>query len=248
MKKLLLTFIFFTSLLNASSINLALAANVSYAIDDLVSAFHKLHPNTTVNVTLGSSGKLTAQIKYGAPYDVFLSANMAYPIAVYKENLTLTKPRVYAKGTLILLSNKPRDFSQGVNIIQSSKIKSIAMANPRTAPYGMATKEFLTNIKLYNKVKSKFVFGESVSQTVAYTARATDIGFIAKSALFSKQMKKFTKGKNWIDLDATLYTPIKQGIVLLKHASTNQDAKAFYDFILSAEAKKIFKKYGYIVQ
>ena len=236
------------SLLNASVVNVALAANVSYAVEDLVDAFHKIHPHTKVNITLGSSGKLTAQIKYGAPYDIFLSANMDYPDALYKERLALTKPIVYAKGTLVLLSNRSRDFSKGINIVEDTSIKSIAIANPKTAPYGMATKELLLNEKLYKKIKSKLVFGESVSQTVAYTARATDIGFIAKSALFSKQMKKFYKEKNWIDLDPTLYTPIKQGIILLKHAQDNHEAKTFYDFLLSQEAKEIFSKYGYIVK
>jgi len=248
MKKLLLFFILLSSLLHASTINIALAANVSYAIEDLVDTFHNSYPDTQVNITLGSSGKLTTQIKYGAPYDLFLSANMAYPFVLYKENLTLTKPRVYAKGTLILLSHKNRDFTQGLNIIENPEIKSIAIANPRTAPYGIATKELLLNTKQYKKIQHKLVFGESVSQTVAYTARSTDIGFIAKSALFSKQMQGFTQGKNWIDLDTSLYTPIEQGVVLLKHAQANKDAKAFYDFLFTQDAKEIFRKYGYIVK
>jgi molybdate transport system substrate-binding protein len=247
LKKIVFVSLLLSSLLNAS-VNLALAANVSYAIDELIEGFHTLHPQININVTIGSSGKLTTQVIHGAPYDVFMSANMHYPQTLYKQKLTLTKPLVYAKGSLVLLSTRKRDFTQGVFLVEDSSIKTIAIANPKTAPYGIATKEFLENLHLYKKMKPKFVYGESISQTVAYTATATDLGFIAKSALFSKNLHKFMKKRYFIELDTQLYTPIKQGVVLLKHAQDNHDARLFYDFILSKQGKTIFKKYGYITQ
>lgn len=246
MKKLLFFIFILGSITQASSINLALAANVSYAIDDLILAFHKQHPQIKVNVTLGSSGKLTTQVMHGAPYDILMSANMNYPAKLYERKLTLTKPLIYAKGSLILLSNKKRDFTKGLHLLEDKSIKTIAVANPKTAPYGIATKEFLRNAKLYNTLQKKFVYGESVSQTVVYTATVTDIGFIAKSALYSPKLQEFMQRKYWIDLDTKLYTPIKQGIVLLKHAQNNAEAKLFYHFILSENAKQIFQKYGYL--
>ncbi len=229
----------------AGTIRIAVAANVSYAIEDLKDAFAKDHPNTKVQVILGSSGKLTAQIKNAAPYDLFMSANMKYPEALYIDKMAVSKPLVYAKGTLATLSVKPQNFSKGMALLRDPKIKRIAVANAKTAPYGKAAQEALQNAKLYDEVKAKLIFAESASQAVSYTVTAADLGFIAKSSLYSKQMQKYKEGKNWREVDSTLYAPIEQGIVILKRGESNPEVKAFYDFMLSAEAKKILVKFGY---
>ncbi len=234
--------------LHAATLNIAVAANVSYAINELKAKFHQKHPNINVEITLGGSGKLTAQILHGAPYDLLLSANMAYPEALYNRGFATTPPKVYAQGAVAMLSTHVRDFSQGIFIVKSPNIKRIAIANPKTAPYGKATVEALKNAKLYKAVKNKFVYGESISQTVAYTMIAADIGFVAKSALYSKKMQRFKEHKNWIAVNPKLYTPIKQGVVILKRAKNNHDATLFYDFLTTSDAKAIFKKYGYNVE
>ena len=244
MNKLLILLALSISVVNAGTISVAVAANVSYAIEDLKKEFNKTHPNTKVRVTLGSSGKLTAQIKHGAPYQLFMSANMKYPVALYLEKIAITEPVVYALGSLALLSNKSRNFSDGIYLLQSKKISKIAIANPKTAPYGIAAMEALTNAKIKNSLKKKFVYGESISQTVSYAVTAADIGIIAKSSLYSKQMSRYKENINWIAVDSKFYTPIKQGIVMLKK---DKEVKAFYDFILSEDAKKIFKEYGYLL-
>lgn len=239
-----LLFLLLSSMVYAQTIRVGVAANVSYAIVDLVKEFNKKHPDIKVQTILGSSGKLAIQALNNAPFDLFMSANMAYPQKLYDAKKVLTKPRVYAKGALVLFSVKPRKF-HCIETIQDKNIRRIACGNPKTAPYGVATKEALQNAKLYNKTKSKFIYAESISQTVFYTMTSADVGFIAKSALFSSKMKRFKKDKNWIEIDKKLYTPISQGIVLLKQ---NSSAKAFYEFIFSDPARKIFKKYGYIVE
>jgi molybdate transport system substrate-binding protein len=157
------------------------------------------------------------------------------------------KPKVYAKGALVILSKKKYNFKDKIRILQDKNIKKIAIANPKTAPYGKATYEALKNANLYNKVKNKFIFTESISQTVSYIFIGADIGFVAKSSLYSKKLKKLEQNINWIDVDANLYSPIKQGIVILDNAKDNQYAKYFYKFILSNKARIIFKKYGYIL-
>ncbi len=248
LKKTLITILFTSCFLFAQKINIAVASNVSYAMDDLIKEFNKTNTNTKVNITLGSSGKLTAQIKYGAPYDLFISANMKYPNSLYKENLAISKPIIYAQGSLALLSSKKRDFSKGINLIKASNIKKIAIANPKTAPYGIATKQALKNAKIYKEIKNKFVYAESISQTVSYTVSATDIGFVAKSSLYSPKMSKYKKNVHWISIDTKLYTPINQGIVILNRAKENKEVKDFYNFILSSKAKKIFNNFGYIVK
>ncbi len=244
MLKLALLLTLFISFLSAGNISIAVAANVSYAIEDLKKEFNKTYPNIKVRVTLGSSGKLTAQIKHGAPYELFMSANMKYPEALYKDKVALSKPTVYALGSLALLSTKAQDFTHGIYLLQSNKLSNIAVANPKTAPYGIAAKEALKNAGIYNKIKNKFVYGESISQTVSYAVTAADIGIIAKSSLYSKNMKQYKEGLNWVAIDTKLYTPIKQGIVILKE---NKEVRAFYDFILSNKAHNIFKKYGYLL-
>jgi molybdate transport system substrate-binding protein len=247
MKKLFIIALLSFNLLHAQTVTIALAANVSYAMDELKSTFCKDHPDTTLRVIIGGSGKLTAQIKNGAPYDIFISANMHYPEALYKEKVAITQPKIYAQGALAILSQRDQDLTQGIAIVTNKQIRRIAMANPKTAPYGQATLEALKNAKLYSKIKSKLIYGESISQTVTYAMTAADIGFIAKSALFSSKMRQFKKDKNWIEVNPKLYTPIAQGIVILQHAKSNRAAKAFYDFILSPKAKAIFKRYGYTV-
>jgi molybdate transport system substrate-binding protein len=248
MKNLFVVLLLFSSSLFAGKINIAVAANVSYAIDELKAEFKKNNPNTKVQVTLGGSGKLTAQIKNGAPYGLFMSANLKYPDALYKDGIAITKPAVYAQGALAFLSIKKHDFSLGIDVLNSKDIRKIAIANPKTAPYGKAAAEAIKNSALYEKLKNKFVYAESISQTVTYALSAADIGIIAKSALYSSKMKRFKKGINWAELDPKLYTPIKQGLVLLKNSKNNDEYKKFYDFILSDKAKQIFKKYGYIVE
>jgi len=247
MKKTVLALLLSISSLFAGEINIAVAANVSYAMDELKAEFAKISPQTKVQVTLGSSGKLTAQIKNGAPYGVFMSADMKFPEALYGEGMTITKPVVYAQGSLAYLSVQKQDFSKGINVLISKNINKIAIANPTTAPYGKAAIEAMQKAGIYNQVKDKFVYAESISQTVAYATTAADIGIIAKSTLYTPKMSQYKEGINYAEVDPKLYTPIQQGIVLLKFAKENKEYKAFYDFILSQKAKAIFKKYGYII-
>ncbi len=246
MKNILFLTLFFILIpLNAEGIRIAVATNVSYAIKPLVKAFNETHPKSKVQVILGSSGKLTAQIKHGAPFMLFMSADMKYPQALYDAQFASTKPLVYAQGALAILSLKERNYCAQIHVLEDSDIRTIAIANPKTAPYGAAAKEALENANLYEKVKKKLVFGESVSQTVTYASTAADIGIVAKSALFSPMMTKFKEAIHWTDVDESLYTAIDQGMVILKEGKGNAEVKAFYEFMLSDEAKKILQHYGY---
>ena len=242
MRAFLFLLILMQSHLFAEKINVAVAANVSYAIEEIKSAFAKEYPDIQVNVILGGSGKLATQIKHGAPYGLFMSANMRYPQALYDDKIAITKPVVYAQGALAYLSVHPQDFSHAEAVLESKKIRRIAIANPKTAPYGVAAVAVLKNMKVYEKVKPKLVYGESIAQTVAYAVTAADIGIVAKSALYSTKMVAYKEGVNWVSINPALYQPIKQGIVLMDGATSY---RAFYNFILSKQVAEIFKKYGY---
>ncbi len=238
----------FSTILSAQIINIAVAANVSYAMDELKKEFKKEYPDIKVRVTIGGSGKLTTQIKNGAPYGVFMSANVRYPQALYEDKIAITKPRVYVQGALVYLSVKKHDLSNPLKLLKDKKIKKIAIANPKTAPYGRASVEAFKNAKIYTDIKSKFIYAESISQSVMYTITAADIGIISKSSLYNSKMKKYKRGVNWIELNPKLYTPIKQAVVLLKESKNSKAYRAFYDFVLSKKAKEIFKRYGYITK
>ena len=231
----------------AGEISVAVAANLSDVIEVFKTEFAKTNPNTKVNTVLGASGKLTTQIKAGAPFDVFLSADMKFPESLFGEKLAVTKPVVYASGALAMMSTKGLDLSKGMALLNDVNVQKIALANPKTAPYGTAAVEAFKKAGVYEKVEAKLVYGESISQTVQFTTTAADVGFVNKSAFYSETMKRYVEGKDWVNVDVTLYTPIAQGIVILKQAQNNAEAKAFYDFVLSAKAKQIFKNYGYLV-
>lgn len=243
MKRLLFAVLMF-SMLQASSIKVAVSANVSYAIDELRQEFLSSHPDTKIDTIVASTGKLTTQIIHGAPYDMLLGANVAYPQKLYDMHIAITKPVVYAKGALIYLTRKDYDLSNPLALLQSKDIHKIAIANPKTAPYGIASVEALKNAKVFTQLKSKFIYGESISQTLTYTLRATDIGIVAKSSIYSPKLH--IKDMNYKDVDTSLYTPINQAMVLLKHAKDSKEAREFYEFLQTPKAKEIFQKYGYI--
>lgn len=243
--KLVTIILFLTTLVFSKTINIAVAANVSYAMPTLQKEFNKLYPNIKTRIILGSSGKLTAQIVNGAPYDIFLSANMKYPNALYTKNKAITKPIIYAQGTLAILSPNQRSFKHGIKLLKSKLVKRISIANPKTAPYGEATFEALRNVNILDEIKDKIIYGESISQTVAYTMMVADVGIVAKSSLYSPKLINIHENVHWVEVDKSLYTPIEQGMVILKNAKENKQVKTFYDFILSQKGKNILKEFGY---
>jgi len=231
----------------AGEISVAVAANLSDVIEICKAEFAKTNPYTKVNTVLGASGKFATQIKAGAPFDLFLSADMKFPESLYDEKFAISKPVVYASGALAMMSTHGFDLRKGIDVVLDQKVEKVSLANPKTAPYGTATIEAFKNAKVYEKVEAKLVYGDSISQAIQFATTAADIGFVNTSAFYSDKMKHYTEGKEWVNVDPKLYTPIAQGMVLLKNGENNAEAKAFYDFVLSAKAKEVFKKYGYLV-
>lgn len=229
----------------AANLNIAAAANTAYAFDDIKAEFNKIHPGTKFDVSLGSSGKLVAQIKNGAPFQIFLAANMDYARNLYKDGMTVGDAVVYARGKLAMVSVRGFDVTKGLEILKDPKIKTIVIANPKTAPYGTASVEAFKKAGIYNDIKSKIVEAGSIGEALSQTLKAGDIGFVAASAMYSPKMAKYKEGKDFSLVDSKLYTPIDQGIVILKNGKNNQLVKDFYNFILGEKGRAIFKKYGY---
>ncbi len=227
-------------------LRVAAAGNISFVAKALKENFEKKHPGISVDFSFASSGKLTAQIMNGAPFDVFLSADMGYPERLYKEGLSTSEPQVYTTGKLILFSAGKTPVNSGLDVILDENVKIVAVANPKLATYGTAAAQALEKARLMQQAKQKFVIGENVFQTVQFTLSAADVGFITKSALFTPALEKFkSDSSNWWPVPDSLYQPIEQGLALLKQSSENKHAKTFITYILSEDARNLFKQYGY---
>lgn len=226
----------------AQQLKVAVAANLQGVIKVLGKDF-KQKTGIEIRPIVGSSGNLSTQIKNGAPFDLFLSADMSFPENLAKEGLSTKEPAVYAYGCLIICSSQNIGFENWERLLLTRRIKKIAVANPAIAPYGKAAEESLKLKGILDDVKSKLVTGESISQVNTYITTGTvDVGFTTRALV------KDAEGKTtiyWKEIDPKTYTPIKQGMIILKQSKETANAQKFYDYMLSPAAKKILKEYGY---
>jgi len=245
MKKLLLLIVLSIPLLaTAQNLKIAVAANAQFVTNKLVEDFKK-ETGIDADLIVSSSGKLTTQIEQGAPFDVFLSADMKYPQELYEKGFTSNKPKKYAYGKLVIWTLKEETLSKGPVALTAPQFAKIAIGNPSLAPYGEAAIQALTKLKIYDQLKPKIVYGESIAQVNQYLlSGAADAAFTAKSVVLDPSQQ--TKGK-WVEVDEHLYQPIAQGAVLLKPTPGKNffDAQRFYSFLFSKQAKRIFTAYGY---
>ncbi|WP_230405301.1 molybdate ABC transporter substrate-binding protein [Undibacterium rugosum] len=238
--------LFFSVAVQAETLSVAVAANVQFVFDDLKAAF-KQDTGHELQASFNSSGKFVAQISNGAPFDVFLSADMEFPEKLHKDGYAMQAPKVYAYGALVLWTMKDLDLQQWQAALQQARVSKIAMANPKTAPYGREAMRVLSAYQLEQSLQPRLVFAESIAQTNQYIhSGVADLGFTAKSVVLSPEMKG--QGK-WLELPRDVYQPIAQGAVILKHGKEQHAAvsQQFYDFIYSAKARAIFARYGYIL-
>ena len=226
----------------AQTLQVAVAANLQSVIK-VLKADYKKKTGVDIEPIVGSSGNLTTQIKNGAPYDLFLSADMSFPETLFKDGLSAKKPVVYALGSLIICSNQDIGFENWDRALMTNRVKKIAIANAKTAPYGKAAEESLQYKGILTNIKSKIVTGESISQVNTYiTTGVVDVGFTTLALVKDPQnkIKLF-----WKVIDPKTYAPIEQGMVLLKHSVNTPEAEKFFQYVLSPDAKKILEEYGY---
>lgn len=219
----------------------AAAADLKFAMDSLVKVFAADNNGAQIKVVYGSSGNFFQQIANGAPFDLFFSADLAYPQQLQQQNKTLGTVKPYAVGQIVLWSGKLDPAKKEMNSLLDPSITKIAIANPAHAPYGKRAQESLEYYKLYDKVKDKLVLGENISQTAEFVSSgAADIGIIALSLALSPAMQE---GKYWL-IPAASHQPLQQGYVLLQHARGNTRAQGFADFMDSAKARAVLKYFG----
>ena len=229
----------------ADKLSLAAAANLIYALESLQAAFRKTEPATQVTVVTGASGSLVAQIQNGAPFDVFLSADLEYPEKLVSLGLadaaSFTK---FAVGRLVLWTTRPGvDVSSVAALVRDPATKKIAVANLTTAPYGQAAREALTKLGLWPEAEAKIVLGENITQTAQFVETGNaDAGFVAMSLVLSPRLKD--RGR-WLEIDAALYAPLEQGAVITRHGAGNPAAARFLRFLRGPEARAVFERFGY---
>jgi molybdate transport system substrate-binding protein len=226
-------------------LTIAVAANLQFAIEDLVEKFSE-QTGLECEIIVGSSGKLTAQIIEGAPFDLFLSADLKYPKTLYERGFTEFEPDIYAHGNLILWTLR-KDIEPDLESLTKKDVRHIAIGNPKTAPYGLSAMEVIKRLGIEASIRNKLVFGESVSQTNQFIiSEAADLGFTSKSVVMSPQMHN--QG-SWKEIDKSLYQPMAQGMVILKaREAFRTKSIQFRDFILSEEGKEILHKFGYQIE
>lgn len=230
--------------LSAQTLRVAVAANAQTLIKRLQADFNK-KTGIKIEAIVGASGKLTTQIMNGAPYHVFLSADTAFPDQLYAKGFGLQKPKIYALGSLIICGNANLDLKNWQNTLLNAKLGRLAIANPKTAPYGKAAEEALAYYKLKDKVTSKLVYAESISQVNTYIQTgAVGLGFTTESFLYEKVDQSKLK---WARIDAKSYQKIEQGAILLAYAKKGmlKEATKFYEYLSSPSARNIIRKSGY---
>lgn len=219
------------------------ASSTEFVMEELIQEFKR---QTGVNCKLitGSSGKLSSQIKEQAPYDIFVSADMDYPIYLFDLGLTTEKPIHFANGRLVLWTLND-SLVPVIDVLESKQVKAIAISNPKHAPYGKAAFQSLNYYKKNNDtIIKKLIWPENVSQVNHFVySGSTDIGFTSKSSVLSPKLRD--KGK-WTDIDPSSHQPIKQSLVIIRNTQNMAAANSFKEFIISEKAKAILHKFGYI--
>jgi molybdate transport system substrate-binding protein len=233
----------FNSIAQADSTVVAVAANFTKPMNEIAAEFEKATGHSA-KLSFGSSGKFVAQIENGAPFEVFLSADDKNPIKLEQSGLAVANSRfTYALGKLVLWSVTDAYVDSEGQILSSGGFKHIALADPKLAPYGAAALEVLKNLNLLDKLQPLFVQGENIAQTYEFVSTGNaELGFVALSQVFEDG--KISKGSAWV-VPSSLYKPILQDAVLLKTGAENPAAVALLEFLKSAPALAIIKKYGY---
>ncbi|MSM39904.1 MAG: molybdate ABC transporter substrate-binding protein [Geobacter sp.] len=227
----------------AAEVNVAVAANFTAPMKQIVADFEKETGHSVV-VSYGASGKFYAQIKNGAPFQLFLSADDEKPVQLEKDGLTVPGSRfTYAVGTLVLWSPKPGVVDAKGEVLGKGHFSKLAIASPKLAPYGTAAIEVLTRLGVLTTVTPKIVQGENISQTFQFVSTGNaELGFVALSQVMKNG--KIAAGSAWV-VPGSLHSPIRQDAVLLATGKDNVAAKALLGYLKSDKVKKIIRSYGY---
>jgi len=226
----------------AGEVRLGVAANFTDTTRELAQRF-EAETGHTVSASFGSTGKLYAQIRNGAPFDVFMAADVRRPALIEEEQAGVPETRfTYARGKLALWSPTPDAFTDAERYLAQQSFSRLAIANPKTAPYGLAAQQVLEHLGHWDSLQGKLVRGDSIAQAFQFVvSRNAQAGFVARS-----QVKSWDDdtGTLW-DVPQAYYQPIDQQAILLNRSAGKAAALAWMDFLKSDTATAIIRSYGY---
>lgn len=224
-------------------ITIAAASDLKYALEEIILNFKSSHPEAQIRTVYGSSGNFSTQIRQGAPFDIFFSADISYPRDLYLDGFGATEAQAYGVGRIVLWS-RSRDASRlTLSGLADPAIQKIAIANPLHAPYGKRAEEALKAARLWEIVEPKLVYGENVVQAAQYVQSGNaQVGIIALSLVLSPD---FAKQGNFVLIPEKLHHPLQQGFIITKRASDNSLAREFARFMANKESRGIMIRYGF---
>lgn len=221
-------------------LSIAAAADLQFALAEAARQFHQQHPQTELAIDYGSSGNFYAQIRNGAPFDLFLSADVQYPGNLARDGLVRADSVfVYAAGRIAVWVPASSKLDPAT-ALRDPAVTRIAIANPQHAPYGRAAEAALRSMGLYDSVEKKLVLGENISQTLQFVqSGAADVGIVALSLAVAPTVRG--QGRYWeVPLDA--YPKMEQGGVILKDSPA---AREFRDWLLAPAGRGLLKQFGF---
>ncbi|MDZ4098448.1 MAG: molybdate ABC transporter substrate-binding protein [Methylophilaceae bacterium] len=236
----------FSTIVVAEPIKLAAASDLKFAVEELAAEYTK-KTGHNISLTFGSSGLLATQIRHGAPFQLFMSADESYVADLQAAGTTLDAGVLYAIGRIVLIAPKSSKLPLDENLnglktlLAQNKLNKFAIANPEHAPYGKRAEEALRHLGLWSSIQPHLVLGENVSQAAQFaTSGSADGGIVALSLVKTPHMQSRV---NYALLPEILHAPLKQRMVLTKNAG--EVAKDFYGYLQQPAARQVFIKYGF---
>lgn len=247
MKALLLSLLLLacTAPVFSQQLTVAAAADLRPALEEISSNF-KTESGIDLHISYGSSGNFFQQLQNGAPFDVFLSANVDYPKKLEQAGLVVSGTYYeFARGSIVLMVpyDSRIDLSEGLHALLTPGVKKIAIANPSHAPYGQAAMAAIKTVGIYDWAAPHLVMGENISEAASFVlSGAADVGIVAKSLALAPAAAKRVK---FVDIPAMDYPPLLQAMIVMRSSKNQSGATRFETFMLSEAAKKILQKYGF---
>lgn len=230
---------------HAEKITIAAAADLKFAMDEIVAAFKREKPGNEVEVIYGSSGKFHTQIQQGAPYDLYFSADIVYPRELVSKGMAASEVRPYALGRIVLWSNSMDATKMTLASLGDPRIIRIAIANPRHAPYGKRAEEALRRSGLWEKLQPKLVYGENIAHTAQFVQTGNaQVGIIALSLALNPELAK--QGGHYL-IPNTLHEPLEQGFIITRRGANKPLVRQFADYMASGHARAVMARYGFVL-
>lgn len=235
---------FITLPLNAEPLTVAAAADLKFAMEEIATAYRTANPSDTLTIIYGSSGKFATQIRQGAPFDLYFSADISYPQALEKEGFAGSAVTRYARGRIVLWSASVDAQTLTLKDLPQSRFKRIAIANPKHAPYGKRAEEALRNAGVWERIASRLVYGENIAQTAQFVMSGNaQIGVIALSLALSPEYAK----QRYYLIPDTMHEPLDQGFIITRRAVSNTAARRFAQYMNTQAVRTILNRYGFLL-